>query len=189
MEELAYEVGQLHENLPQIGEGSFADVYSLGDGRALRISTGDDEGYRAYVETISEIGVQNSYLPKIFSAVSYRLTDEAREITEFYQHYEFFAVVMEELMQPPKRVRIKKNLWGEIVKIEKAPVSKFNQILKSYVCGNLQDALNYLRLEHQELIIFLRLALHHAPNHCAIDLHGGNSMVRGKRFVVTDPIA
>ena len=176
-----------------LGDGSFATVYSLDDPNVvLKISTGNDAGYLAFLKTLEQLQVSNRHLPVIHSVTHFRLSDKARE--EFLEKHgsylwsECIVTYMERLKQPPKSLRGRAGQLGRA-----APVGKWAKIISDYVSRDSQY-MAHLSDEHQELITFLKIALEfHLQDigeSCGwFDLHRGNAMLRGKTIVVTDPLA
>jgi hypothetical protein len=171
--------------------GAYATVYDLGD-RVLKVSGGDDLGYLAYLHTMSTLSVSNRYLPRIHSAVHLRLTDEARKENGLWLHRERIVTYMEKLDQPPKLLRRINSARGDLLATSYPPVKKWVMKVEKYLLTRGTEHLSKLRLEHQELIVLLKIALQyhmdvnseHTPRS---DLHAGNALCRGKTFVVTDP--
>ena len=175
-----------------LGNGAFATVYSLDDPNVvLKISTGDDAGYLAFLKTLEQLQVSNRHLPVIHSVTHFRLSDKVREELRnkerYCLHYEYIVTYMERLKQPPKSLR------GCVPALRPAPVGKWAKIISDYVSRDSQY-MAHLSDEHQELITFLKIALEFhlkdiGESYGRFDLHRSNAMLRGKTIVVTDPLA
>lgn len=172
--------------------GAYASVYDLGD-RVMKVSNGDDLGYLSYLETMSELKINNRHLPVIYEVDYYRLTDEARKECRMYRHTEKIVTYMEKLKQPPKKARRTYDKSGDLIKCSWPAVHNWTAALGRYVDW-LKKPYSHLSLEHQELIVLLRIAEEHyatkyPQDYGRFDLHSGNAMLRGKTIVVTDPLA
>lgn len=172
--------------------GAYAQVWDLGD-QVMKVSGGDDMGYLSFLETMAELDIANPYLPVIYSSTYYRLTDAARQECFMYRNRERIVTFMEKLDQPPK---MRRNVWsekGHLVKSDEPPVKHWALAVSKYLCSNT-SAMAHLSLEHQELIVLLKIAYEHykekyPKDFGRYDMHGGNVLVRGRQFVVTDPLA
>ena len=178
----------------QIGEGAYAVVYATKNPDiVMKLSCGDDVGYLSYLKTLEALNISNRYLPVIHEATHYRLTDEARKCG-MWLHKERIVTYMERLKQPPKLNRKEYNKYGGLAGMFWPPVKKWTRIVSDYVLGDTRH-IAHLSLEHQELIVFLKIAhefhlaeVEKTQGFGRLDLHAGNAMCRGKTFVVTDPL-
>lgn len=173
--------------------GAYAQVWDLED-QVMKVSGGDDMGYLSYLETMAELNIKNVHLPVIHESIYYRLTDEARKQCFMYRNRERIVTYMEKLEQPPK---LRRNVWGRrgnLVKSSDPPVKYWMQGVAGYLFKTDTPAFARLSLEHQELIVLLRIAYEHYKEKYPrdfgrFDMHSGNALVRGRTFVITDPLA
>ena len=190
---------QVHTNqwgIEWLADGAFAVVYKTADPAVvMKVSGGDDVGYLSFLKTLDTLQVSNRYLPKIFEATHFRLTDEARAEGGMWRHKERIVTYLEKLKQPPKLNRNVYNKHGGLKGSYWPPVKKWTYTVSQYVHSDVRHIAN-LSLEHQELIVFLKIALefHLAEvektrEYGKLDLHAGNAMCRGKQLIVTDPLA
>ncbi len=192
--ELAIAKGACMGNREIYATGNFAKLYKHGDDQIMKISGGDDLGFLEYLKTIAGLGISNRYLPEVTEVIHYRFPDKVRASTSWFMNWEFIVTYMEKLKQPPKFGRCTYDERGNLLQIRGTPVQKFAERLRSYIEGPVEN-ISKLRLEHQELVVLLKIAYEghlnsSTPNgYQNLDLHAGNVMQRGKGFVVTDPLA
>lgn len=167
----------------QIDNGLYGKVFDKGADRIIKVFDGYDAGYIAYLEVISELGINNPHLPKIDHVVLYKNGDDV------YSHTG--VVYMEKLSKGKVReigedgCRVGPMTWHEKV------VAKFKMMAWAM---NRGEHFTHLNSKHQDLLALLSLARERAQkaapeNNPDWDLHTENIMWRGSTWVVTDPLS
>ena len=139
-------------------------VYKMGD-------ASDNEGYLAFIKTLSKQKTHNPYLPRIYGV---RFIKDSKG-------NEYFVVAMERLQSlPSKYYRVAKLMDDMITEDNKdrndAEVEKIVGIKRS------------VPKELTQAIRVLRAAYNSNKRNLDWDLHSGNFMLRGRQVVVTDPL-
>lgn len=169
----------------QIDNGLYGRVFDdKSANQIIKIFGGQDAGYNAYLEVMSQLDIDNPHLPKIHHVVMYKNGDDV------YQNCS--VVYMEKLTKGKVRTevdnigyRIGPMTWHERI------VDRVKLIAWAMNGGEQFPHLNF---KHQELFALLCLARERAkqtdPDNCIDwDLHTGNIMWRGSTWVVTDPLS
>lgn len=169
----------------QIDNGLYGRVYDdRGADQIIKVYSGCDAGYTAYLEVMSELSINNPHLPKIHHVVMYKNGGEPQQNAS--------VVYMEKLK--PGKIRTEFDddgcrkgppTWHERV------VSRVKTIAWAMNSG---EEFPHLNSKHRDLFALLCLARERgqqvAPEHGVNwDLHTGNIMWRGSTWVVTDPLS
>jgi hypothetical protein len=174
------------QGLVSIGTPSvYGRVYSNGEvNHVVKIGSGGDMGYRSYVQTAAQFRNECKYLPNITRAILYRHPDEfyeSRGRKPGEDPIDIFVVYMEKLRHPRNTGNCSER---------GSPVNRFTavlrELLRQHVYGNNLDW-SRLRPVHQDLLTILLLAKEMRQGN-NFDIHYQNAMVRGRQFVVTDPL-
>ena len=191
-EECLAEQEAICQGLRNIGSGLYAMVYATPDPAVvLKVIKYSDPGYMAYLEVMKRLGEQMRYMPKILRVVEFRYRKD----------------VLEE--EPPIRGQL---IWLEKLSTPRLtrydgtglesypgndlldpPVKRFVDKIKIIIRRIRQGEKVYLRPVHQDLIAMLELVLEVGKSSSSsgwsrLDLHSWNVMVRGKQFIITDPL-
>ncbi len=171
------------DGLQCVGTGMFASVWGAEQTpHVVKVMRGRDKGYRAWVETATELGKDNPYVPKISDVHHYRAVDADYAEGEDPGHTseDVFVFYLERLEESR----------NSIFPYKHRHVYNFISILNSVIRDMRWDdgaRFKKLRPVHQDLIMLLLIARDQCDRG-DFDLHTGNVMKRGNRFVVTDPL-
>jgi hypothetical protein len=178
--EISRDVAYKHiSGMSRLGGGLYSNVYSSHDTPfAIKVMSGCDAGYLAYIQTISQLETDNPHVPKVFRYILYRYQNNFYNIGAIpgKTRKDTYVFFMEKLKQPAR--------------YNNRPVERFAGLLRNLLndarCGREIDWKS-LRPQHRDLITILELAREAAKQEY-YDLHSGNIMVRENHFVVTDPL-
>lgn len=169
----------------QIDNGLYGRVFDdKSANQIIKVFSGHDAGYNAYLEVMSRLDIDNPHLPKIHHVVMYKNGDDV------YQNCS--VVYMEKLTKGKVRTEFDDN------GCQKGPMTWHERIVSRVKliawAMNGGEQFPHLNAKHQELFALLCLARERgqqiAPEHgVEWDLHTGNIMWRGSTWVVTDPLS
>lgn len=170
-----------------IGSGLYANVYSNDTiDIVVKITSGNDLGYLAYIKAITAFELNNSYIPRILKVIHYRYADDSPErgtVRDGIGRNDRFVITMEKLDSP---MRDNNSSHGKCRKFNDF-VDNFSGIMRNIAYGEKVDWSKYSK-KHQEVFALLEIARESIGARW-YDLHTGNIMMRGSQFVITDPIS
>ncbi len=173
------------KSFEELGGGLYSEVYGRDDvPHVVKVMRAYDSGYRNYAKTIATLNTNNPYLPKIFRTIVYQRNDSYYSEGDTPGECGGDAIVYYIERLTNARAPIPGSLECRV------RAAKFVEILKDMLWDARTGGEQWKKLRpvHQELVWVLIIAME-AGGKDGFDLHIGNVMKRGSRFVITDPLA
>lgn len=164
------------EGLHRIGGGVYAQAFS-NDATPFVVKIGQmaDHGYLSYLEVISELGIENPYLPRIIDVTFYK-----QKGAEF-EYLNYYVVRMEKLVKGDFHYA-----WSTEGGTVFEHQCRFIRVIADVglppwpIDPQMIEAVTIVHLAYE------RASTKKLPNY---DLHCQNFLLRGDQLVITDPIA
>ena len=186
-EECQAEQKAICQGLRKIGSGLYAKVYATPDPAVvLKVIKYSDPGYMAYLKVMKGLGEQMRYMPKILRVVEFRYR---KDVPEEEPPICGQLIWLEKLSTPrlPRYDGTGLDMYPGNDLLD-PPVTRFVDKIRIIIRRIREGEKVYLRPVHQDLIAMLELVLEVGKSN-TLDLHSWNVMVRGKQFIITDPLS
>lgn len=154
-----------------LGSGAYGRVYGSKEGKVVYKmgDASDNEGYLAFIKTLSKQKTHNPYLPQIYGV---RFIKDSKG-------NEYFVVAMERLQPLPSKHFDVADVMQDLITGSKDSSSAEAIVgIKRSVPKQLVQAVRVVRDAYKSKQRYVNW-----------DLHSGNFMLRGQQVVITDPLS